>query len=199
MIIIESKSMIDPYKIFFNYYENAINKKQNNIEALSISSFNSTLSEVESRYVNLKYIADEEWTFFTNYNSPKARSFSLHDQISALFFWDSINVQIRLKAKIKKSSKELSDKHFAQRSKNKNALSISSLQSQSIESYEKIIENYNIALKDKNLLESRPKSWGGFTFTPYYFEFWEGHSARLNKRDVYERKGQVWKNYILQP
>ena len=39
-------------------------------------------------------------------------------------------------------------------------------------------------IKDLNLFD-RPSNWGGYSFKPYYFEFWEGHKSRLNKRNVY--------------
>ena len=101
-----------PHNIFAHYYKKAIKKKQKNIEAISISSFDFNLNEVESRMVNLKYIIDNEWTFFSNYKSLKAKNFESHNQISALFFWESINIQIRIKAKISKAKSELSDEHF---------------------------------------------------------------------------------------
>ena len=46
---------------------------------------------------------------------------------------------------------------------------------------------------------ARPNFWGGYSFIPYYFEFWEGHESRLNKRDVYEMKSNEWEHGILQP
>ena len=49
-----------PHKIFADYYEKAIENKQKNIEAISISSFDFDLNEVESRIVNLKYIIDND-------------------------------------------------------------------------------------------------------------------------------------------
>jgi hypothetical protein len=60
-----------PYKIFLNKYQQALEKKQKNIEAIAISSFNPKTDEVESRFVNLKYIKDDQWIFFSNYNSNK--------------------------------------------------------------------------------------------------------------------------------
>ena len=74
------------------------------IEAISVSSYNQKMSEVEARYVNLKYIDDNEWIFFSNYNSPKAQQFKSHNQVSVLIFWPSINTQIRMKASISKTS-----------------------------------------------------------------------------------------------
>ena len=101
MIIFENISAEAPYKRFENYYNNAEKNNQNYIEAISISSFSKEHNEVNSRYVNLKYIKGNEWIFFSNYDSPKSNEFKEHDQICATFFWNQINVQIRIKAKIK--------------------------------------------------------------------------------------------------
>ena len=187
-----------PYKLIEKYYGLALNKNEEHIEAISISSYSSKKNEVDSRFVNLKMIDNDEFIFFSNYQSPKALQFLSNNQIAAVFFWRTINVQIRMKAKIKKLPSEVSDKYFSERSIDKNALAISSRQSQKISSYEDVIKNYNLVLDESNL-EIRPDYWGGYSFTPYYFEFWEGHKSRLNKREVFEKNDDSWKHFILQP
>ena len=44
-----------------------------------------------------------------------------------------------------------------------------------------------------------PEYWGGYSFTPYYFEFWKGHESRINKREVFDQIDGVWKQSFLQP
>ena len=187
-----------PYLLLKKKYDEAINAGQKGIEAISISSFNKEMGEVDSRYVNLKFITNDEFIFFSNYNSPKASSFNSLNQIAALVYWPSINVQIRMKAKIKKTSDEYNQKYFFDRLKEKNALAISSNQSKLIDSYNQVIENYNRSLESDDLKKC-PEYWGGYSFIPYYFEFWEGHESRLNKRDVYEIGEGNWSHSILQP
>jgi pyridoxamine 5'-phosphate oxidase len=187
-----------PYKDFYKFYNLASKNNQNNIEAICISSFDSIKNEVDSRFVNLKYVNDNEWVFFTNYESIKARNFDTHDQISALLYWNKINVQIRIKAVIKKTSNAFNQAYFKERSEKKNALAISSNQSKPIDSYNQVKENYNKSLKNDNLKKC-PEFWGGYLFIPYYFEFWEGHQSRLNKRVAYEKKDDGWNHLILQP
>ena len=187
-----------PYQLFKEKYDEAVNAGQKSIEAISISSFNMEMNEVDSRYVNLKFISKHEFIFFSNYNSPKAVSFNSHSQIAALVYWPSINVQIRIKAKIKKTSNEYNQKYFFDRSEEKNALAISSNQSKPIDSYSQVKENYNKSLKNDDLKKC-PEFWGGYSFTPYYFEFWEGHESRINKREVFEKINGVWKHSFLQP
>jgi pyridoxamine 5'-phosphate oxidase len=187
-----------PYLLFKEKYDEAVDEGQKNIEAISISSYNKKVNEVDSRYVNLKFILNDEFIFFSNYNSPKASSFSFHNQIAALVYWPSINVQIRMKAKIRKTANEYNQKYFFNRSKEKNALAISSNQSLPINSYKQVKDNYNKSLINDDLKKC-PEFWGGYAFTPYYFEFWEGHQSRLNKREVYKKNDDNWKHLILQP
>ena len=187
-----------PYMLFKMKYEEALDAGQKGIEAISISSYNTVINEVDSRYVNLKFILNDEFIFFSNYNSPKASSFNSHSQIAVLIYWSSINVQIRMRAKIKKTSNDFNQKYFFDRSKEKNALAISSNQSKPIDSYNQVKKNYNKSFKNDNLKKC-PEFWGGYSFTPYYFEFWEGNASRLNKREAYERSDNSWKHLILQP
>tara|TARA_S200000501_G_scaffold378599_1_gene442127 strand:+ start:3270 stop:3866 length:597 start_codon:yes stop_codon:yes gene_type:complete len=198
MIEFIETSIEPPYKIFVNKYHNALNAGQKNIEAMSISSYRKDKNEVDSRYVNLKYIEKDKFIFFTNYNSPKALSFLSHNQISGLFFWSSINVQIRIKAIINKTTKQFNEKYFRKRSLEKNALAISSRQSKSISSFDLVIENYN-HVKHNNDLSKCPDYWGGFSFKPFEIEIWEGSEFRLNKRDLYSKKDNNWSHTILEP
>jgi pyridoxamine 5'-phosphate oxidase len=187
-----------PYLVFKEKYDAAFDSAQKNIEAISISSFNKNNNEVDSRYVNLKYINFDEFIFFSNYNSPKASSFNSHNQIAALVYWPSINVQIRMKAKIKKTSIEFNQKYFFNRSEEKNALAISSKQSKKIGSLKQVKENYNKSLKNDDLKEC-PKYWGGYSFKPYEIEFWEGNEFRLNKRNLYTKDNTSWNHFIIEP
>ena len=187
-----------PYQFFQEKYDEALNAGQCGIEAISISSYNKEIGEVDSRFVNLKFVNNDEFIFFSNYESPKAAAFNSHNQIAALIYWSSINVQIRMKAKIKKTSDEFNQNYFFDRLKEKNALAISSKQSKKIESFEQVKENYNKSLNSDDL-KSCPKYWGGFSFVPYEIEFWEGNEFRLNKRNLYKKDNTIWNHYILEP
>jgi pyridoxamine 5'-phosphate oxidase len=187
-----------PYQLFKAKYDEAIDAGQKGIEAISISSYKKEMSEVDSRYVNLKFITNDEFIFFSNYNSPKATSFNSHNQIAALVYWPSIGVQIRMKAKIKKTTNKYNQKYFFHRSQEKNALAISSSQSKIINSFDAVKENFKKSLINDNLKEC-PKYWGGYSFKPYEIEFWEGNEFRLNKRNLYRKDNASWNHFILEP
>ena len=197
MIKFEDLIQETPYLIFKENYKKALKANQKNIEAISISSYSNENKEVNSRYVNLKLVNERKFIFFSNYNSPKSKEFENHNQITALIYWNNTNTQIRMKAFIKKTSKEFNQDYFAKRDEKKNALAISSYQSSPIDSYETLQKNYEICLKKSNLNEC-PDYWGGYSFIPYYFEFWEGHKSRLNKREVYKFQNDEWIHGFLQ-
>jgi len=199
MICIKDIDKSEPYKVFKNLYNESLKAGQKSIEAIAISSYDASIKEVDSRFVNLKKVENQNWIFYSNYESPKAKQFKSHPQISALFYWEKLNIQIRLKAKINILDNSESDIHFMARSDKKNAIAISSNQSKYISSYKKVEENYIKALKDLSLSKKRPQYWGGYYFKPYYFEFWEGHESRINKRLVYKEINSNWEKSIIQP
>ena len=151
-----------------------------------LSIFVLDVDGVYSDTKSKKYIINDEWIFFSNYESNKAQQFNENNNISATLYWKSIDTQIRIQAKIYKSSKSISDEHFISRNNAKNALAISSSQSRPIKSYNEVIKNYKNVLNSESSL-NRPDYWGGFSFFPYSFEFWKGHDSRINKRYDFNR------------
>ena len=198
MIIFKNLNQEKPFQLLKVKYDEAVNAGQQSIEAISISSFNKQTQEVDCRYVNLKFITNNEFIFFSNYDSPKAFSFNSHKQIAALLYWPSINTQIRMKANIKKTSDQYNQNYFLNRSREKNALAISSNQSKPISSYSAVKENFKKVLNTEDLGKC-PKHWGGYSFTPFEIEFWEGNQYRLNKRNLYKKNKAVWDHFILEP
>ena len=112
MVKFNNLSQEIPYLLFKKKYDQALKAGQKSIEAISISSYNKGEDEVDSRYVNLKFIINDEFIFFSNYRSAKATAFNSHDQVAALVYWSSTNLQIRMKAKINKTSNEFNQNYF---------------------------------------------------------------------------------------
>ena len=63
MIQFNNLNQEKPYLLFEEKYNEALNAGQKVIEAISISSFNNQINEVDSRYVNLKFITNDEFIF----------------------------------------------------------------------------------------------------------------------------------------
>lgn len=198
MILFKDIPNEEPYRRLYDEYNQALAAKQQLVQAINISSYSVSNLEVDSRFVNLKEVRKDEFIFFTNFNSPKAMQFRSHSQIAATLFWYKTNTQIRMKANINKKSKEFNKNYFLKRSSEKNALAISSKQSNVIHSFDAIKEKYLHSLKNEDLSDC-PEYWGGFGFKPYQIEFWKGNEYRLNKRELFVLNEGEWKKYILEP
>ena len=75
MIKILKKIKKEPYLTFYEKLEEAKKSGQKNVDAVCISSFSKEKNEINSRFVNLKFIDEENWIFFSNYQSIKAHEF----------------------------------------------------------------------------------------------------------------------------
>ena len=71
--------------------------------------------------------------FFQIMKAPRRNNFLKILIFLVCSFWEEINAQIRIKAKIRKTKASISDEHFSKRSQQKNALAISSRQSKEID------------------------------------------------------------------
>ena len=188
----------EPFERIRYLYQKAKDRDQKNIEALAVSSFSKKKGEIFSRYVNLKFIRNNEFIFFSNYESPKAIQFIEHSQVSGLMFWSQTNVQIRIQGRIKKTSKSFNQNYFEKRNKFKKALAISSIQSNKVNNYEEVIKKYEDTLENADLTRC-PDYWGGFSIKPYFIEIWEGHKSRLNKRMTFNFVKSKWEKGFLEP
>lgn len=188
----------EPIKKIYDYYIEAINAGQDSVEAISVSSYNADLQEVNSRFVNLKQVIDNKFIFFSNYESIKGHELMKHPQAALNIYWNKINLQIRMKGYISFTDAKFNQEYFSKRSLEKNALAISSKQSKVISSYEDVKKNYEIVYKTYNLSKC-PDYWGGYSFVPYCIELWKGHRSRLNHRNMYHYEDGVWLSSILEP
>ena len=145
----------EPFKYLKKYYDQAKDTEKS-IEAIALSTIDANKGQPFSRFVNIKYIERDKLIFFSNYNSNKSFQINTSNKVACIFFWKSINIQIRIEGRISKCSEELSNKHFSQRSKEKNVLAISSNQSQQIESYEKVKDKYKTAFDNYSEYTNRP-------------------------------------------
>lgn len=198
MIEFTERSIEEPLVKFYHLYSSARNKKDKSSDVAVISSFSKTRNEVNSRCVNIKFVINDKFIFFSNYDSPKSNEFKEHNQVSAIFNWRSINSQIRMKGTILKTPPSYNKAYFYNRDIYKNALSISSNQSAVISSFDEVKSKYEDVKTSRDLTKC-PDYWGGFSIKMYEIEFWLGHEFRLNKRELYKKVNHSWKKFILEP
>ena len=182
------------------WLENAKNKVGGNWNAMCVSTVDEN-NTPDSRMVLFKqYSEDDNLIFFTNYNSKKGQDIRSNDSVCATFFWDKLDLQLRIKGSVKITSRETSEKYFNSRPFASRVAAIVSNQSNKIDDYDSLFEQYSRLQDELSEDElSCPLHWGGVEIVPTRIEFWEGHKNRLHRREVFEFDGDVWGRSLLSP
>ena len=132
----------DPWELFDFWYKKNLEIKQNNPNWMMLSTNLGKISD--ARVVLLKYYSAElGFVFFTNYNSLKSKSMQANRNVSLVFFWDALQIQIRIQGYAKKSSRKLSQEYFASRPLKSQIGAWASLQSEILSDREQLEKNFS--------------------------------------------------------
>jgi pyridoxamine 5'-phosphate oxidase len=137
----------------------------------------------------LKDLTDEGFTFFSNYESRKAKQISENKNVSLLFPWYPLERQVIILGIASKISSAESDKYFASRPRGSQIGAWASMQSTEL-SDRTVLENKFAQLEEKWPVGTqipRPEFWGGYVVSPTSIEFWQGRYSRLHDRIRYLR------------
>lgn len=152
------------------------------------------------RIVLLKGIDERGLVFFTSYESRKGRELAANDQASVVFYWPSLNRQVRADGRVERVSGEESDAYFASRPLDSRIAAAVSPQSDPIahrEALEALFEQGRTRFGAGDV--PRPAFWGGYRLVPDVFEFWQGRESRLHDRLRYQRRAGRWVRDRLAP
>ena len=154
-----------------------------------------------SRTVLLKDIDADGLTFFTNYQSRKARDLESNPKLSLLFPWYPMERQVIITGNATKVSGEESDSYFATRPWSSQIGAWSSNQSDELDSRESLEKRWREFAEKypEGSNVPRPPHWGGYRVIPDTFEFWQGRYSRLHDRLRYSRVNNEWEIRRLFP
>jgi pyridoxamine 5'-phosphate oxidase len=189
----------NPLELFQSLYQDAIIKNCAAPNAMVISTVDQE-NQPSSRVVFLREIFTEGITFYTNYLSEKGKNLKQNPKCSALFFWQELEIQVRIKGSASPLPTEISDIYFQSRPRLNQLSAWASEQSKTIEN--KAILTERIDFYDKKFPNDvpRPDYWGGFVIKPNYYEFWKGRLGRLHDRMVYtQSENDKWNIHRLAP
>jgi pyridoxamine 5'-phosphate oxidase len=153
------------------------------------------------RTVLLKGVDDRGFVFYTNYTSRKAREIDESRHASLLFFWRSVERQVRIDGTVEKVSDAESDAYFATRPLESRWSVYASRQSAPIESRAALESRFDVARQVYGETVPRPHWWGGYRVLPTEMEFWQGRPNRLHDRLLYSRQPAAgsWQRQRLAP
>lgn len=184
----ERDAHADPIEQFRAWFEDAkrSDPRQPNAMTLATSSPDGVPS---ARIVLLKGFDREGFTFFTNYQSDKARDLDSNPLAALLFHWPQLTRTVRVTGAVEKVTRQESEAYFATRPRDSQLGAWASAQSTVIESRDYLHKRYD---ELKKQYEGRdvptPPHWGGYRVRPATIEFWQGQTSRLHDRLRYVRE-----------
>ena len=195
----EDMVMDSPFEQFSAWFKEACDVEQGEANAFALATVGAD-GAPSLRTVLLKKFDEKGFVFFTNYESRKAQDIAHHNRVAMLFYWPSLERQLRIEGMIEKISEEESDLYFTSRPLAARLGAIVSRQSKEVVSRAAMDEEYQSYCASLGDAEpTRPTYWGGYRVVPHYFEFWQGRESRLHDRIVYSGEGINWGKKRLWP
>ena len=195
----EDQVNADPLKQFSIWFQEALDSKVNEPNAMSLSTAD-TNGRPSSRIVLIKDLDQRGITWFTHYASRKGEELAANPHAALLFFWPELERQVRIEGKVERVGDIDNDTYFNSRPLASRHGALASQQSKVIANrslLEQRVEEIRVQHGEK---VQRPDHWGGYRLVPDYFEFWQGRSSRLHDRIVFARNEHgVWERSRLQP
>jgi pyridoxamine 5'-phosphate oxidase len=152
-----------------------------------------------SRTVLLKDVTDAGLTFFTNYNSRKAKAIANNEKVALLFPWYAMERQVGVIGTVSKISEAESAEYFATRPRDSQIGAWASAQSDELTSRADLENKYREFEAKFPDEVPKPPHWGGYLVSPISFEFWQGRYSRLHDRFIYSKNNSNWEIKRLNP
>lgn len=171
----------DPIAQFARWYDDARAVERPLPHAVALAT--ATRSGRPSlRMVLLKDFDARGFVFFTNYRSRKGHELAGNPHASLLFYWRTLERQVRIEGRVAKVSRRESDDYFKTRPRGSQVGAWASPQSAALADRADLDRRFAAAAAKYPDHVPRPAQWGGYRLAPVLIEFWQGREDRLHDR-----------------
>ena len=190
----------NPIVQFEKWFQEALDAKVLEANAMNLATLSET-GRPTSRIVLLKGIQNNQFLFYTNYQSHKGKELENNPECALNFFWPELERQVRIEGTAQRVDTNLSDQYFQSRPRASQIGAWASPQSSVIKDRE-ILEQRTKEIEkrfDGKTVLPRPNQWGGFAVNPVLIEFWQGRPNRLHDRLLFTKEDSGWSINRLAP
>ena len=198
--LLEEDAGENPFDLFRKWLQLAVSENLTEASAFSLSTADKASGRPSSRMMLLKELDDKGFVFYTNYESGKGKTISENPQAAILFFWHTLEKQIRIEGKLEKVTPEETKSYFHIRPRESQIGAHASRQSSVIPDRNYLDNRY--AELEKEFADGEipvPSYWGGYRLLPDMMEFWQGRPSRLHDRIRFRKDGNAWIKERLSP
>jgi pyridoxamine 5'-phosphate oxidase len=190
----------DPLELFQHWFQQATELDIPEPNAMTLSTV-APDGFPSQRTVLLKAFNHKGFTFFTNYQSRKARHIEANPKVCLLFPWVTLERQIIIQGIAEKISTAESLKYFMTRPRESQIGAWVSDQSEVISSKKILLQKFEeIKSKFHDGEIPLPSFWGGYRVIPHTIEFWQGGPGRIHDRFLFTRLADTsWQIDRLSP
>ncbi|MEM9414318.1 MAG: pyridoxamine 5'-phosphate oxidase [Planctomycetota bacterium] len=191
----------DPVTQFHTWFADARNADIKEPNAMTLATIDAN-GHPDARIVLLKDVDERGFTFYTNYDSAKARQMAEHDEVALVFYWDVLFRQVRIRGTVTKVDRDEAQQYWSTRPRGSQLGAIASAQSSELPDRATLETAYTEAAQRYADVDDIPLSdnWGGYRVTPESIEFWQGQPSRLHDRLVYAKQADgTWGVKRLSP
>lgn len=189
----------DPLRQFARWFEEATAAGEAEPNAMTLATSTAD-GRPSARVVLLKGIDANGFQFFTNTSSRKGDELSANPRAALVFFWPTLERQVRVEGRVEELTRAESAAYFVIRPRESRIGAWASQQSSLIPSrewLERAVAETTRRFGDGDI--PLPDQWGGYRVLPDQIEFWQGRENRLHDRILYQRAADGWNLGRLSP